>query len=255
MKPYYEQDGISLFHGDCRECLLDQDLQERIEPVSVLVTDPPYQGLAGNLIAGFAGGSAVAKRRTSTPTVGEAGRSLGFIRHEEWLPLACDLVVGGLAFCSYHDVAEVRMALPLTAKPKALIVWHKPNSMPVARNVPRFRVEFAWAFQTADPCPLAWRELDTLYSIPSPNAGCVSSGERYTNPDGRATHPAQKPITLMQELLALGGDLVLDPFAGTGTTLHAAKNLGRKAIGIEIEERYCEIAARRLDQGVLDLGA
>ena len=74
-----------------------------------------------------------------------------------------------------------------------------------------------------------------------------------THPENVA-HPAQKPLSLIRRLLELGGGAsVLDPFMGSGTTLRAAKDLGRKAIGIEIEERYCEIAARRMGQEVLPL--
>jgi len=70
----------------------------------------------------------------------------------------------------------------------------------------------------------------------------------------RGAHPTEKPIELycsFIELFTDAGDLILDPFMGSGTTLVAAKQLGRKAIGIEIEERYCEVAVKRLAQGVL----
>jgi site-specific DNA-methyltransferase (adenine-specific) len=72
---------------------------------------------------------------------------------------------------------------------------------------------------------------------------------------GKLGHPTQKPISIIAPLIrcsASEGEVVLDPFMGSGTTLRAAKDLGRKAIGIEIEERYCEIAAKRMAQEVFE---
>ena len=73
---------------------------------------------------------------------------------------------------------------------------------------------------------------------------------------GSMTHPTEKPVDICVMVIRKfsdQGNIVLDPFMGSGTTLRAAKDLGRKAIGIEIEERYAEIAAKRLEQEILPL--
>jgi DNA modification methylase len=97
-------------------------------------------------------------------------------------------------------------------------------------------------------CELAWTSLDQpVRAYNFAHAQLASEGK---------VHPTQKPIGLMEWCLNfLPPGSVADPFAGSGTTLVAAKALGRQAIGVELEERYCEIAARRLSQDVLDFGA
>ena len=85
---------------------------------------------------------------------------------------------------------------------------------------------------------------------------CAAFGVLRLGPPRDRLHPNEKPLDLPGQFIRLTtnvGDLVLDPFMGSGTTLRAAKDLGRRAIGIEIEERYCEIAARRMEQEVLAL--
>jgi len=91
---------------------------------------------------------------------------------------------------------------------------------------------------------------------PRDGKGQSSVMTTLTGPPSCVEHPCSKPYVAMTWMVAkatLDGETVLDPFMGSGTTLVAAKNLGRKAIGIEIEERYCEIAAKRLSQEVLPL--
>ena len=202
LKPYYEQDGITIFHGDCREIL------PQLPPVEVVVTDPPY-GLADRWTGG---------------TWGAADMYADARRWDRDIPIAAV------------------QALPALA-PKVIIWGGNLYSLPPSR------CWLAWLKSSLMPTmadfELAWTNLDR----PS------KSWSEDRNPDGKRQHPTQKPLSLITWCLDfVPGDTVLDPFAGSGTTLRAAKDLGRRAIGIEIEERYCEIAARRLDQQVLDLG-
>jgi DNA modification methylase len=104
-------------------------------------------------------------------------------------------------------------------------------------------------------CEMAWTDFG---GKPRTKHHTWDGGLRAGDPSNREfSHPAQKPLEIMRWCISLCPDrtgTVLDPFMGSGTTLRAAKDLGRKAIGVEIEERYCEIAVRRLAQESFDFG-
>jgi site-specific DNA-methyltransferase (adenine-specific) len=236
MTPYYQNAGITIYCGDCREVL------PTLGPVDLVLADPPYPGLKGGTKINFDRG--VSPIRKESTTVGVPwGDDISPLIH------AWNLCASGMfVFCSHHFADTVPTLID--ARPISLVTWYKRNAMPSANNVPQYETEFIWAFKKAPG--LDWRKLRGMYSIPMLQAGCMAA-ERFVD-DGSAVHPTQKPKALISALLRIGGTSVLDPYMGTGTTLEAAKGSHISAIGIEIEERYCEIAAKRLSQEVFDFG-
>lgn len=129
------------------------------------------------------------------------------------------------------------LATPLGAR---ALVWHRPGSGMGDLSFP-FKPDYELIHIYGD----GWSHRTRLSSVLQFSWG-VYCGSRF--------HPHEKPFRLMRTLVGCcPPGMVVDPFSGSGSTLCAAKSEGRQCIGVEIEERYCEIAAKRLAQGVLDL--
>lgn len=225
MRPYYEQDGITIYHGDCRTVAgsLVADL---------VLTDPPYRHEHVD------GGGFAAARRFYAGGALEGLQDFDLSIYSKMLMAAAPMLI---AFHSRDLVPDYAMLARECGRSYDLHVWHKTNAIPFTANTWKSDLEYLALIWKAKP---GWVQCNqALHS-----KAWVSS----LNTDRQ--HPAAKPIDLLQKyLLVLDAQDILDPFMGSGTTLVAAKNLGRRAIGIEIEERYCEIAAERLSQGVLAL--
>jgi len=189
-------DGITLYHADCR------DILPHLEPVDLVLNDPPYGiGMAAN-------------------PVRQA--------HE-------------LAAWDNEPIGSIALAMVKRAG-NVVVVWGG-NYYPVSPS----SCWLVWDKEQPEKFSLAMCELAWT------NMGTPAKLFRKRVLSYRKIHPTQKPVELMRWCIELSKTTgtILDPFTGSGTTLRAAKDLGRRAIGIEIEERYCEIAANRLRQGVL----
>ena len=218
MTPYYQDDRATIYCGDCREIL------PTLGAFDLLLTDPPY-GINYKPEGGGKGKNGKeypAKRFTNADCVIGDGE---IFNPACILELAENMVVwGGSNFADQ---------LPAT---RGWLVWDKKCG--INRDNQFSDCELAWT---------NWNRPIKLYTHRW--TGYNRDSER----DTPRQHPTQKPIDLMRWCITLAGDIetIIDPFMGSGTTLHAAKLEGKHATGIEIEEKYCEIAARRLEQGVL----
>ena len=240
MTPYYQDDWTTIYHGDCREVL------PGLPKVDLVLTDPPYS----ISVKGTVHDSTQHKQGT---------RRLDFFEgDDDWdaMTLAvidalsiCDAPVY-YVWCGHRQFGSIVELLEGTHGMKTKpLVWRKKVPVPAPPNS-----GFASGLEL---CVYAYTAGRT-WNVPNPAPSNVLEFDSYRHGQpGKVDHPTQKPLKMIATLLGYSsneGDTILDPFMGSGTTLRAAKDLNRKAIGIEIEERYCEIAARRLQQEVFDFG-
>jgi len=219
IKPYYEDDYAKIYLADCREILPE------MPKVDLVLTDPPYGINADSIMCKQAGtqyGKALAAKRYYGST--------------DWDDEAIDIDLINKAI-NQADKSIVFGGNYYEMKPSSCwLVWDKENG---SNNF-------------AD-CELAWTNLKQAVRIFRYKWNGMLQKHMGQNKEARF-HPTQKPVELMKWCIEQSKTegTILDPFMGSGTTLRAAKDLQRKAIGIEIDERYCEIAANRLRQNVLD---
>lgn len=236
-KPYYEHGGITIYHADCRYVL-------PFVSADVVLTDPPWE-LSEGQIEHMVGG--VGKRRQRSVTLKRG--AVGHFDSAVITSLASSVPHDCLFLCGYKELGQViDCCKPL----RGVFVWHKPNASPAVFYPAKIDVSFiVW---TGRKSMLYGRQHwpSMVFSYGVPKAGCMATERYLESPKGKALHPCQGPLSLYLALLRPfdPGLTVLDAYMGTGTTLRAAKDLGMKAIGIEMEERYCELAARRLEQDV-----
>ena len=210
IEPYYSDDFVTIYHGDCKEIL----------PVllfDVVITDPPY------------GISYVSNFSLNGPSKRIHGDDTTDLR--DYVIKAADgkpmLIFG-------------TWKMPRPAETRQLLIWHKTETVFMGD------LSLPWgpAHEEIYVIGDGWtgKRRSNVYSIKSYSPGAKE----------RPDHPTPKPVFLMRELVERSPEgVILDPFMGSGSTLRAAKDLGRKAIGIEIDEQYCEIAVKRLAQEVL----
>ena len=222
-QPYYDHDGITIYHGDCR------DIMPHLPKVDCLISDPPYGINLGT------------HRGVSDERSRELRRG-GYESYEDTPDQYKAIIVPAIK--AALDISERGAVFALA--PSA---WSLPAPDALGGlYIPAANGRSPWGFQNFAP---------VLFYGGAPD---LNKGAKHTTIKARGRsqvelgHPCPKPVEWMLWLVGLvsrESETILDPFMGSGTTLRAAKDLRRKAIGIEIEEKYCEIAVKRLAQEVL----
>jgi len=249
-EPYYEDGTVTLYHGDCRE-MIDWPM------ASVIVTDPPY-GETNLAWDRWPDGwpTLVADRMPSLTQMWCFGSTRMFLDHRD-------------EFAAWHLAQDIVWSKPrgrgittdrFSRSHELVLHWYRGRWSDLHHDTPR----------VPSTAPVVRRTRRGSADDGSKVKPVAGGGEYIDNRtrlmltvipgdpgDARTTfHPTQKPMAVLEPIIHYScppDGVVFDPFAGSGSTLVAAKRLGRRAVGVEADERYCELAARRCAQGVLAL--
>lgn len=214
MTPYYEDSAVTIYHGDCLEIIPE------LRHFDAVITDPPYN---------------VGKN------YGGHNDSMTEAQYEWWCRNVTDICVPA-ADNQFWVAPRYKLDIWLPLIPSAhLVVITRGASGPIRGGwIDQFEIALA-SGKTAKKFSDLWTDIRL-------------KGEGYFFNEETFGHPGYTPELIMARAVSLlGGNYILDPFCGTGTTLRAVKDQGKKAVGIELNERYCEIAATRMSQEVFNL--
>ena len=230
-EPYWSDDQVTLYLGDCRE------VTEWLS-ADVLVTDPPY-GIGYKAMPTGWG-----------PRRGRPSDLHRAIAHDDSFAVgATAIAMWGsrpmAVFAGQGSLAVTLAAVAGVTKQQRVVTWHKANRTGAFGARWLNDVEFVVVGVDKVLDHAASAVITVRAYVGNPAWDAARGGDGFL-------HPTQKPVGGMETLIAVcPPGTVADPFAGSGSTLVAARNQGRKAVGVEVDERYAEIAARRLSQGVL----
>ena len=217
IEPYYEKDGITIYHGDCVEVLPE------LSQFDLLLTDPPYGMNLNTDNSRFSGGT--------KGNMAKLGNGIGTANGK---PIAND------------DKPFEPAFMMDAARDKVIWGWnHFAEKLPSGSCL-------VWIKRNDDAFGSFLSDAEVAWKSTGVGVFCRKDLSNNAIANTRV-HPTQKPVGLMCWCLSMFPDAktIIDPFMGSGTTLLAAKLEGRSAVGIELDEKYCEIAANRLAQGVL----
>jgi DNA modification methylase len=229
--PYYEEQGITIYNGDCL------DVMKELEPGSIdlILTDPPY--VVGAKGCGLAGNRKYLKDITSANI--DKGFDIQIFSLLTELNKAPNLII----FSSKEQIDLYIKEAKDNSLNWQLITWNKTNPTPLTNN--NYLPDTEYIFHI-------WKDKKLGGNYDTKRKFYVT--QIYKND---FDHPTVKPLEIISNLMINGSkenELILDPFMGSGTTLVAAKKLNRRAIGIEINKKYCDIAIERLSQQELFSG-